>query len=79
MAKTSFGRFGPLLPQKHLRAGGKKAGALPSGARRLEGRVVRGAQFAFIGAKRETLDRRRGVQARVFSKKGKNGGKILDG
>jgi hypothetical protein len=33
-----------------------KANALPGGARRLAVRAVKGAQFAFIGAKRETLE-----------------------
>ena len=38
-------------------------------ARRLVGRSVKGAQCAFIGAKRETLYR--AVQAQVFSRKGR--------
>jgi hypothetical protein len=56
-------------------SGALKANALPGGARRLAVRAVKGAQFAFIGANRETLDykEKRTVQAQVFSRKGKEG------
>jgi hypothetical protein len=37
-------------------SGALKANALPGGARRLAVRAVKGARFAFIGAKRETLE-----------------------
>jgi len=51
-------------------SGALKANALPGGARRLAVRAVKGAQFAFIGPKRETLEEKRAVQAQVFSRKG---------
>lgn len=44
----------------------KKRMPFLAGARRLAVRAVRGAQFAFIGAERETLDRRSGRSRRRF-------------
>ena len=56
-----------LLLRGTVESGALKANALPGGARRLAVRAVKGAQFAFIGAKRETLDRRSGRSRRSFS------------
>jgi len=56
-----------LLLRGTAESGALKANALPGGARRLAVRAVKGAQFAFIGAKRETLDRRSGRSRRRFS------------
>src|SRR2546421_2840367 len=76
--KNSFRWFRFLLLRGTAVSGALKANALPSGARRLAVRAVKGAQFAFIGAKRETLDqRKRTVQAQVFSSKGKRKSRIL--
>src|SRR6267378_3372131 len=50
-------------------SGALKANALPGGARRLAVRAVKGAQFAFIGAKRETLEKKRGL-GEGFQKEG---------
>src|SRR5947208_2103198 len=58
--KNSFCWFRFLLLRGTAESGALKANALPGGARRLAVRAVKGAQFAFIGAKRETLDRRSG-------------------
>jgi hypothetical protein len=48
-------------------SGASEANALPGEARRLAVRAVKGAQLAFIGAKRETLDWRSGRSRRRFS------------
>jgi len=56
-----------LLLRGTAESGALKANALPGGARRLAVRAVKGAHFAFIGAKRETLDRRSGRSRRRFS------------
>src|SRR6266481_9728613 len=56
-----------LLHRGTAESGALKANALPSRERRLAVRAVKGAQFAFIGAKRETLDRRSGRSRRRFS------------
>ena len=56
-----------LLLRGTAKSGALKANALPGGARRLAVRAVKSAQFAFIGAKRETLDRRSGRSRRRFS------------
>ena len=53
--KNSFCWFRFLLLRGTAESGALKANALPGGARRLAVRAVKGAQFAFIGAKRETL------------------------
>src|SRR5260370_1207574 len=45
------------------------------GRPRCQGRVV----FAFIGAKRESLEKKRAVQAQVFSRKGRRRKSIRDG
>src|SRR5213076_247390 len=64
--KNSFRWFRFLLLRGTAESGALKANALPGGARRLTVRAVKGAQFAFIGAKRETLDRRSGrIRRRV--------------
>jgi hypothetical protein len=81
--KNSFRWFRFLLLRGTAESGALKANALPVGARRLAVRAVKGAQFAFIRAKRETLDRRSGRSRRRFSagraeKKG-DGFQILDG
>src|SRR5438445_2235437 len=65
--KNSFRWFRFLLLRGAAESGALKANALPGGARRLAVRAVKGAQFAFIGAKRETLDRRSGRSRRRFS------------
>src|SRR6266404_5499195 len=65
--KHSFRSFRFLLLRGTAESGALKANALPGGARRLAVRAVKGAQFAFIGAKRETLDRRSGRSRRRFS------------
>src|SRR6266480_1911742 len=65
--KNSFRWFRFLLLRGTAESGALKANALPGGARRLAGRAVKGAQFAFIGAERETLDRRSGRSRRSFS------------
>src|SRR5882672_3535043 len=65
--KNSFRWFRFLLLRGTAKSGALKANALPGGARRLAVRAVKGAQFAFIGAKRETLDRRSGRSRRRFS------------
>ena len=67
MGKTPFVGFVFLLLRGTAESGALKANALPGGARRLAVRAVKGAQFAFIGAKRETLDRRSGRSRRRFS------------
>jgi hypothetical protein len=52
-------------------SGALKANALPSGARRLAVRAVNG--FRVYRNEAETLDqKKRAVQAQVFSRKGKN-------
>jgi len=56
-----------LLLRGTAESGALKANALPGGGKRLAVRAVKGAQFAFIGAKRETLDRRSGRIGRRFS------------
>jgi len=56
-----------LLLRGTAERGALKANALPGGAKRLAVCAVKGAQFAFIGAKRETLDRRSGRSKRRFS------------
>src|SRR5882672_73834 len=56
-----------FLKRGTAESGALKANALPVEARRLAVRAVKGAQFAFIGAKRETLDRRSGRSRRRFS------------
>ena len=53
--KTPFVGFFFLPLRGTAGSGALKANALPGGARRLVVRAVKGAQFAFIGAKRETL------------------------
>src|SRR5690349_23983923 len=65
--KNSFRWFRFLLLRGTAQSGALKANALPGGARRLAVRAVKGAQFAFIGAKRETLDRTSGRSRRRFS------------
>src|SRR5438876_2360697 len=65
--KNSFRWFRFLLLRGTAKSGALKANALPGGARRLAVRAVKGAQFAFIGAERETLDRRSGRSRRRFS------------
>src|SRR5947207_7784382 len=65
--KNSFRWFRFLLPRGTAESGALKANALPGGAKRLAVRAVKGAQFAFIGAKRETLDRISGRSRRRFS------------
>src|SRR5467141_4792404 len=65
--KNSFRWFRFLLLRGTAGSGPLKANALPGGARRLAVRAVKGASFAFIGAKRETLDRRSGRPKRRFS------------
>src|SRR5207245_4111974 len=65
--KNSFRWFRFLLLIGTAESGALKANALPGGARRLAVCAVKGAQFAFIGAKRETLDRRSGRSRRRFS------------
>src|SRR6266481_8882544 len=65
--KNSFRWFRFLLLRGTAESGALKASALPGGSRRLAVRAVKGAQFAFIGAKRETLDRRSGRSRRRFS------------
>src|ERR1700674_5185290 len=65
--KNSFRWFRFLLLRGTAESGALKANALPGGARRLAVRAVKGAQFAFIGAQRETLDRRSGGSRRRFS------------
>src|SRR5713226_8364123 len=65
--KNSFRWFRFLLLRGTAESGALKAKALPGGARRLAVRAVKGASFAFIGAKRETLDRRSGRSRRRFS------------
>src|SRR5205823_4712134 len=65
--KNSFCWFRFLLLRGTAESGALKANALPGGARRLAVRAVKGAQFAFIGAKRETLDRGSGRSRRRFS------------
>jgi len=66
-----------LLLRGTAESGALKANALPGGAKRLAVRAVKGAQFAFIGAKRETLDqKKRAVQAQVFSRKGRKTGLV---
>src|SRR2546430_6931847 len=61
--KNSFRWFRSLLLRGTAESSALKAKALPGGAKRLAVRAVKGAQFAFIGAKRETLDRRSGLCA----------------
>src|SRR6266550_2040344 len=61
--KNSFRWCRFLLLRGTAESGASKANALPGGAKRLAVRAVKGAQFAFIGAKRETLDRRSGLCA----------------
>jgi hypothetical protein len=68
--KNSSRGFCFLLSRGTAWGGALEANALPGGARRLAVRAVKGAQFAFIGAERETLDKR-AVQAQVLSRKGK--------
>src|SRR6266478_43537 len=58
MIPTPTRWFRCLLLRGTAESGALKANALPGGARRLAVRAVKGAQCAFIGAKRETLDRR---------------------
>src|SRR5258707_14706695 len=71
--KNSFRWFRFLLLRGTAESGALKANALPGGARRLAVRAVKGAHFAFIGAKRETLDRRSGgARGRVLRKRRKN-------
>src|SRR5437879_3523902 len=65
--KNSFRWFRFLLLRGTAESGALKANALPVEARRLAVRAVKGAQFAFIGAKREE---KRAVQAQVFRRKG---------
>src|SRR5439155_24167202 len=65
--KNSFRWFRFLLLRGTAESGALKASALPGGARRLAVCALKGAQFAFIGAKRETLDRRSGRSRRSFS------------
>src|SRR5712692_9615231 len=65
--KNSFRWVRFLLLRGTAEGGALKANALPGGAKRLAVRAVKGAQFAFIGAKRETLDRRSGRSRRRFS------------
>src|SRR5256885_1723569 len=65
--KNSFRWFRFLLLRGTAESGALKANALPGGAMRLAVRAVKGAQFAFIGAERETLDRRSGRIRRRFS------------
>ncbi len=67
MGTNSFRWFCFLLLRGTAESGALKAKALPGGARRLAVRAVKGASFAFIGAKRETLDRRSGRSRRRFS------------
>src|SRR6266446_458821 len=69
--KNSFRWFRFLLLRGTAESGALKANALPGGARRLAVRAVKGARFAFIGAKRETLEEKRAVQAQVVSRKGR--------
>src|SRR5467141_2660286 len=68
--KNSFRWFRFLLLRGTAESGALKANALPGGARRLAVRAVKGAQFAFIGAKRETLDRRSGRLGAGFQQEG---------
>ena len=64
-----------LLLRGTTESGALKANALPGRPRRLAVRAVKGAQFAFIEAKRETLDGRSGRFRRRFSAGGaKQGG-----
>src|SRR2546421_2600462 len=65
--KNSFCWFRFLLLRGTAENGALKANALPGGARRLAVRAVKGAQVAFIGAKRQTLDRRSGRSRRRVS------------
>src|SRR5437879_7412733 len=65
--KNSFRWFRFLLLRGTAESGALKANALPGGTSRLAVRAVKGAQFAFIGAKRETLDRRSGRSRRRLS------------
>jgi len=77
--KDSFRWFGFLLLSGTGESGALKANALPGGQRRLAVRAVKGAQFAFIGAKRETLDRRSGrFRRRFLSKEGQEGQHSVD-
>src|SRR5436309_876192 len=66
--KNSFRWFRFLLLRGTAESGALKANALPGGARHLAVRAVKAAWFfAFIGAKRESLDRRSGRSRRRFS------------
>src|SRR5258708_8314516 len=70
--KNSFRWFRFLLLRGTAESGALEANALPGGARRMAVRAVKGAQFAFIGAKRETLDRRSGRSGAGFPHEGRN-------
>src|SRR5258707_6243123 len=75
--KNSFRWLRFLLLRGTAESGALKANALPGGARRLAVRAVKGAQFAFIEAKRETLDRRSWrSRRRVSAGRAKNEGSV---
>jgi hypothetical protein len=56
-----------VVSEASLKAAHKKGMPFLPEAKRLAVRAVKGAPFAFIGAKRETFDRRSGRSRRRFS------------
>src|SRR6266513_598175 len=69
--KNSFRWFRFLLLRGTEESGTLKVNALPGGARRLAVRAAKAAWgFAFIGAKRESLDRRSGRSGAGFQQEG---------
>src|SRR5260370_40330633 len=68
--KNSFRWFRFLLLRGVAESGALKANALPGGAKRLAVRAVKGAQFAFIGAKRRPLTEEAGGPGAGFQQEG---------